>query len=219
MAPATTPGRDPTVTEPPTGRNRSLIRTTGTTGAPKAARHDWRVLCPDRGRRAARAPTSAGCSPTARSSSPASRSCCTSLASQATLVRPFPRQPKDGLDALLAHGVDVRQRHADLLALSAGRGAQPPGAASRPWSRSRWAERPVPADLLEELRATFPVGPRAPQVYASTEFGSITSVKDGRPGISRRRAAGARRNPTSNVRVENGELWVRRRGRHARLRR
>jgi acyl-coenzyme A synthetase/AMP-(fatty) acid ligase len=46
------------------------------------------------------------------------------------------------------------------------------------------------------------------QVYASTEFGSITSVNDGLPGISIGSLWSAS-NPTSNVRAENGELWVR----------
>jgi acyl-CoA synthetase (AMP-forming)/AMP-acid ligase II len=64
-----------------------------------------------------------------------------------------------------------------------------------------------PADLLDEIRATFPLA-RVSQVYASTEFGSITSVNDGLPGISLGSLWSAS-NPTSNVRAENGELWVR----------
>ncbi len=64
-----------------------------------------------------------------------------------------------------------------------------------------------PADLLDEIRATFPLA-RVSQVYASTEFGSITSVNDGLPGISIASLWSAS-NPTSNVRAENGELWVR----------
>jgi acyl-coenzyme A synthetase/AMP-(fatty) acid ligase len=64
-----------------------------------------------------------------------------------------------------------------------------------------------PADLLAELRATFP-GARVSQVYASTEFGSITSVRDGLPGIAIDALFGES-NPMSNVRVQDGELWVR----------
>jgi acyl-CoA synthetase (AMP-forming)/AMP-acid ligase II len=63
------------------------------------------------------------------------------------------------------------------------------------------------ADLLDELRSAFPLA-RVSQVYASTEFGSITSVNDGLPGISIGSLWSAA-NPTSNVRAENGELWVR----------
>ena len=50
--------------------------------------------------------------------------------------------------------------------------------------------------------------PGVSQVYASTEFGSITSVNDGLPGISIGSLWSAS-NPTSTVRAENGELWVR----------
>ncbi|HEY6473937.1 MAG TPA: class I adenylate-forming enzyme family protein, partial [Acidimicrobiales bacterium] len=46
------------------------------------------------------------------------------------------------------------------------------------------------------------------QVYASTEFGSITSVRDGKPGLAVS-SLHSESNPESNVRVEDGELWVR----------
>jgi acyl-coenzyme A synthetase/AMP-(fatty) acid ligase len=45
-------------------------------------------------------------------------------------------------------------------------------------------------------------------VYASTEFGSITSVRDGKPGLAVS-SLHSESNPESNVRVEDGELWVR----------
>ena len=133
------------------------------------------------------------------------------LASRATLVAPFPRQPKDGLDALLADGVTLRQRHTDLLALPPRRGPQPSGRAPPPASRSRWAAKTSPADLLEELRTTFPVA-RVSQVYASTEFGSITSVHDGMPGLVDRRRCGAEstRHPTSAPRTASSGCAPRR---------
>ena len=71
------PPSAPTTAVPADGAQPIMIRTTGTTGLPKAARHDWRVL----GKTVARSvpcPTSAGSWPTARTSSPASRCCCTS---------------------------------------------------------------------------------------------------------------------------------------------
>ena len=64
-----------------------------------------------------------------------------------------------------------------------------------------------PGDLLEDLRATFP-GAKLSQVYATTELGSITSVRDGRPGIAVD-ALFSESNPSSTVRVTDGELWVR----------
>ena len=182
-----------------------VIRTTGTTGAPKAARHDWRVLAqtvakvqprPDQRWLLAYGPHQfAGIQVLLHV-----------VASQATLVAPFPRQPKDGLDALLSDDVtcvsatptywrfllaEARSRHARLPRLQ----------------QITLGGEASPSDLLDELRTTFPFA-RVSQVYASTEFGSITSVNDGMPGI----AIGSlwsSTNPTSNVRAENGELWVR----------
>ena len=81
-----------------------VIRTTGTTGAPKAARHDWRVLAqtvanipprPDQRWLLAYGPHQfAGIQVLLHV-----------VASQATLVAPFPRQPSDGPEALLSEGV------------------------------------------------------------------------------------------------------------------
>jgi acyl-coenzyme A synthetase/AMP-(fatty) acid ligase len=64
-----------------------------------------------------------------------------------------------------------------------------------------------PGDLLEELRSTFPDA-RISQVYASTEFGSIASVTDGRPGLALSSLHSAS-NPGGHLRVEGGQLWVR----------
>ena len=182
-----------------------LIRTTGTTGAPKAARHDWSIL----------ARTVANVSPRREQRwllayGPHQFAGMQVLqhvvASQATLVAPFPRQPRDGLDALLSSGVtcvsatptywrfllaEARARQVSLPALeqiTLGGEASPP-------------------DLLEELRTAFP-GARISQVYASTEFGSVASVRDGLPGLDAR-VLYDESNPTSNLRVRDGELWVR----------
>jgi acyl-CoA synthetase (AMP-forming)/AMP-acid ligase II len=182
-----------------------LIRTTGTTGTPKAARHDWRVLTqtvasvrprPEQRWLLAYGPQQfAGIQVLLHV-----------LASQATLVAPFPRQPKDGLDALLTHDVTCVSATPTfwrfLMAEARSRNARLPHL-----EQITLGGEASPADLLEEVRTSFPFA-NVSQVYASTEFGSITSVKDGMPGL----AVGAlwsEQNPTSNVRVENGELWVR----------
>jgi acyl-CoA synthetase (AMP-forming)/AMP-acid ligase II len=60
---------------------------------------------------------------------------------------------------------------------------------------------------LEEIQTIFP-GAKVSQVYASTEFGSITSVRDGKPGLAVD-SLWSESNPASNVRVADGELWVR----------
>ncbi len=128
------------------------------------------------------------------------------LASRATLVAPFPRQPKDGLDAILSDGVTCVSATPTywrfLLAEARSRQVQLPRL-----EQITLGGEASPADLLDEIRATFPLA-RVSQVYASTEFGSITSVNDGLPGISIGSLWSAS-NPTSNVRAENGELWVR----------
>ena len=192
-----------------------MIRTTGTTGLPKAARHDWRVL----------AQTVAGVRPR-----PDQRWLLAYgphqfagvqvllhvLASQATLVAPFPRQPRDGLDALLAQDVTCVSCHPDVLALPARRGPQPQGPAARAWSRSRSVARRARPTSSRSSAPPSPT-PSVSQVYASTEFGSITSVRDGLPGLAVD-ALCSESNPTSNVRVDDGELWVRAAAGHARLR-
>ncbi len=127
-------------------------------------------------------------------------------ASQATLVAPFPRQPKDGLDALLTDGVTCVSSTPTfwrfLLTEARSRRVTLP-----PLEQVTLGGEASPPDLLDELRRTFP-GARISQVYASTELGSITSVRDGLPGIAVEDLFGDT-NPTSNVRVTDGELWVR----------
>jgi acyl-coenzyme A synthetase/AMP-(fatty) acid ligase len=192
--------REPSATQP------VLIRTTGTTGTPKAARHDWSILArtvaevpprPDQRWLLAYGPHQfAGVSVLQHV-----------VASRSTLVAPFPRQPRDGLRALLSSEVTcmsatptywrflLAEARASRVSLPALEQVTLGGEAS-------------PSDLLDDLRATFP-GARISQVYASTEFGSLASVRDGRPGLD----AGtlfSEAHPTAKLRVLDGELWVRR---------
>jgi acyl-CoA synthetase (AMP-forming)/AMP-acid ligase II len=191
--------------EPPDGPQPLVIRTTGTTGTPKAARHDWRVLGqtvenvqprPDQRWLLAYGPQQfAGIQVLLHV-----------LASRATLVAPFPRQPKDGLDAILSDGVTCVSATPTywrfLLAEARSRQVRLPRL-----EQITLGGEASPAGLLDDIRAAFPLA-RVSQVYASTEFGSITSVNDGLPGISIGSLWSAS-NPASNVRAENGELWVR----------
>lgn len=182
-----------------------MIRTTGTTGLPKAARHDWSVL--------ARTAQDAKPRPEQRwllAYGPHQFAGIQVLqhvvSIGATLVAPFPRQPRDGLEALLAGDVtcvsatptywrfllaEARSRQAALPELSQ---ITLGGEASSP-------------DLLTDLQAAFPTA-RISQVYASTEFGSIASVRDGRPGLSAS-SLWSDTNPDGLLRVIDGELWVR----------
>lgn len=186
-------------------RQPLLIRTTGTTGLPKAVRHDWRVLTqtvvglrpdPDQRWLLAYGPQQfAGIQVLLHV-----------VASQATLVAPFPRQPRDGLRALLHDGVTCVSATPTFwrFLLAEARSIK---ATLPPLQQVTLGGEASPADLLEDLRVTFPAA-RISQVYASTELGSITSVRDGRPGVSVD-ALHSGSNPTGTLRVQDGELWVR----------
>jgi acyl-coenzyme A synthetase/AMP-(fatty) acid ligase len=187
------------------GSQPLMVRTTGTTGVPKAARHDWRVLTKPvegHGRRPeqrwllAYGPQQisgilvmlhvAGC--------------------QATLVAPFPRQPRDGLDALLGQRVTsvsaTPTYYRFLLAEARSRGVELPEL-----QQITLSGEAIPGDLLERLHEAFP-GARVSQVYGGTEFGSIMSVGDGEPGFPADKLHGES-NPASKVRLLDGQLWVR----------
>lgn len=190
---------------PPEGPQPLVIRTTGTTGAPKAARHDWRVL----GQTVAKVQPKPGqrwLLAYGPQQFAGIQVLLHVMASRATLVAPFPRQPKDGLDAILSDGVTCVSATPTywrfLLAEARSRRVQLPHL-----EQITLGGEASPADLLDDIRAAFPLA-RVSQVYASTEFGSITSVNDGLPGISIGSLWSAS-NPTSTVRAENGELWVR----------
>jgi acyl-CoA synthetase (AMP-forming)/AMP-acid ligase II len=182
-----------------------MIRTTGTTGLPKAARHDWRIL--------GRTVASVRPRPEQRwllAYGPQQFAGVQVLlhvaASQATLVAPFPRQPKDGLEAMLSQNVTCVSATPTfwrfLLAEAKSRKATLPVL-----EQITLGGEASPGDLLAEIRSTFPEA-KVSQVYASTEFGSITSVRDGKPGLAVS-SLHSESNPESNVRVEDGELWVR----------
>jgi acyl-coenzyme A synthetase/AMP-(fatty) acid ligase len=191
---------------PPVSETQPLvIRTTGTTGLPKAARHDWQTLArtvatvrptPDQRWLMAYGPHQfAGI-----------QMLLHVVACQATLVAPFPRQPRDGLDALLTDQVTCVSATPTywrfLLAEARGRKVDLPSL-----RQVTLGGEASSADLLNDLRAAFPSA-RVSQVYASTEFGSMTSVTDGLPGIGVD-ALFSETNPTSNLRFQDGQLWVR----------
>jgi acyl-CoA synthetase (AMP-forming)/AMP-acid ligase II len=187
------------------GQQPLLIRTTGTTGAPKAARHDWRVLtrtvaglepAPDQRWLLAYGPQQfAGIQVLLHT-----------MASRATLVAPFPRLPKDCLRAVIDQRVTCVSATPTfwrfLLAEARSRAVHLPEL-----QQITLGGEAVPPDLLDELRNLFPEA-NVSQVYASTEFGSITSVRDGRPGLPVA-ALHSDDNPGGTVRVEDGQLWVR----------
>lgn len=182
-----------------------IIRTTGTTGQPKAARHDWTLL----GRTVAsvqRRPDQRWLLAYGPHQFAGIQVIQHVLASQATLIAPFPRQPRDGLEALGPHSVTCVSATPTywrfLLAEAHSRGVELP-----PLQQITLGGEAIPADLLGELERAFP-GARISQVYASTEFGSVASVGDGRPGLSVD-SLFSEANPSSRLKVVDGELWVR----------
>ncbi|UTI62607.1 acyl--CoA ligase [Paraconexibacter antarcticus] len=193
------------VTDRRSGPQPVTIRTTGTTGTPKAARHDWSVL----------ARTVAAVEPR-----PHQRWLMAYgphqfagiqvlqhvIASHATLIAPFPRQPADGLAALLEHEVTCVSATPTywrfLLAEARSRGVALP-----PLEQVTLGGEAAPAELLASLRSAFPAA-RISHIYASTEFGSVASVADGRPGLPVSSLA-RDENPTANLRIVDGELQVR----------
>jgi acyl-CoA synthetase (AMP-forming)/AMP-acid ligase II len=182
-----------------------VIRTTGTTGPPKAAQHDWRIL----------AKTVEG-----RTPRPEQRWLLAYgphqfagiqvlqhvVASHATLVAPFPRQPRDGVDALLNDRVTCVSATPTyfrfLLAEARSRRVQLP-----PLEQITLGGEAAPPDVLGRLKLAFPAA-RISHVYASTEFGSVMSVRDGQAGFPVSALYSAE-NPTATVRIIDGELWVR----------
>lgn len=181
-----------------------MIRTTGTTGLPKAARHDWATLArtvrtaqprPDQRWLLAYGPQQfAGIQVLQHV-----------MSVHATLVAPFPRQPRDGLAAMVRDRVTCVSATPTywrfLLAEARSRGVDLP-----PLTQITLGGEASAPDLLVDLEAAFPDA-RISQVYASTEFGSIASVRDGRPGLSIT-SLWSEDNPDALLRVIDGQLWV-----------
>jgi acyl-coenzyme A synthetase/AMP-(fatty) acid ligase len=198
--------RSPTAgDEPAAARQPLMIRTSGTTGVPKAVLHDWGRLertvehvepRPDQRWLLTYGPHQfAGIQVLQHV-----------MASHATLIAPFPRQPRDGLHALLNDGVNCVSATPTFwrFLLAEARAA---GAALPSLEQITLGGEASPPDLLEELKETFPEA-NISHVYASTEFGSVASVKDGRPGVPVT-ALASESNPDAKLRVVDGELWVR----------
>jgi acyl-coenzyme A synthetase/AMP-(fatty) acid ligase len=187
------------------GAQPLLIRTTGTTGVPKAARHDWSILGRTVERISAR-PEQRWLLAYGPHQFAGLQVLQHVVASRATLVAPFPRQPRHGLDALVSSEVTCVSATPTywrfLLAEARARQVALPSL-----EQITLGGEASPGDLLEELRSTFPDA-RISQVYASTEFGSVASVRDGRPGLDAASLL-SDTNPDANLRVQDGELWVR----------
>ena len=182
-----------------------LIRTTGTTGTPKTARHDWSVLARTTARTQPR-PDQRWLMAYGPHQFAGIQVMQHVLAAQATLVAPFPRQPRDGLRAVLEHDVTCVSATPTywrfLLAEARSTGVDLPAL-----EQVTLGGEASPGELLDELRKVFPAA-RISHVYASTEFGSVASVRDGRPGFPVEQLH-SEQNPDGTLSVRDGELWVR----------
>ena len=189
----------------PSEAQQLMVRTTGTTGIPKAARHDWQVLIgpveelpPRREQRwlLAYGPHQFS----------GIQVMLHVAGSQATLVAPFPRQPRDGVEAMLSEEVTSVSATPTyfrfLLAEARSRGIELP-----PLRQITLGGEAVPADLLERIETAFPDA-KISQIYGSTETGTMMSVRDGKPGFPASALHGEA-NPDATIKLVDGQVWVR----------
>jgi acyl-CoA synthetase (AMP-forming)/AMP-acid ligase II len=157
-----------------------LILTTGTTGTPKGARHDWARLAAGVRRRSDGAGERwllaynlnqfAGIQVVLHA-----------VTVGATLVVPPANQPRVAIDIIRDLGVTHASATPTFWRFAATL-LDAEGAAGLPLRQVTLGGEAVPAPLLDRLGELFPTA-RISQVYASTEFGSTVSVRDGVNGL------------------------------------
>lgn len=157
-----------------------LILTTGTTGEPKGARHDWQRLA-----RAVRRPDK---EPGTRwllaynlNQFAGIQIMLHVLASGATLVAPPSRRAQDVIDTIRTQRVTHASATPTFWRLVVGR-LNVDTAAELPIQQITLGGEAAPEGLIERLGELFPDA-RISHVYAGTEFGSAVSVRDGRSGL------------------------------------
>lgn len=173
-------GADGAGAPPAPDRAPVLILTTGTTGRPKAARHDWsRLLAGVR--------TSESLAATRwllaynLNQFAGLQILLYTLANRATLVVPTSSRPGEALADIARHRVTHVSATPTFWRMAVGRLDQAE-AAALPLRQITLGGEAVPGPLLDDLVRLFPQA-RVSQVYASTEFGSSTSVRDRENGL------------------------------------
>lgn len=182
-----------------------LILTTGTTGAPKGARHDWGRLA-----RGVRAPAGASAARWLLAHDlhqfAGIQVLLHVLVGGATLVVPATREPRAAIAEIRRHRVTHVSATPTFWRLLAG-SLDRQSAGELPIVQITLGGEAAPGSLLDRLHELFPAA-RISHVYAGTEFGSVVSVRDGRPGLPAsvlERPEGA----DAQVRIRDGELEVR----------
>jgi acyl-CoA synthetase (AMP-forming)/AMP-acid ligase II len=187
----------------PPAQRPLLVLTTGTTGEPRGARHDWaRVLRP-----ATRMRPAAGqrwLLAYGLHQFGGLQVLIHVAAAGATLVAPVPRRPREGLAAIrryaVTHVSGTPTFWRFLLAEMRSDGEGVPRL-----KQVTIGGEAVPAGLLADIEETFPDA-RVSQIYGANEFGN-TSVRDRRNGLP----VAVLDNDDADVafRIVEGELWVR----------
>ena len=182
-----------------------MVLTTGTTGVPKGARHDWnRVLRPML--RLQAAPDQVWLLAYGSHQFAGLQFLMNTTGLGGTMVAPRERRPKDALVAMRAHGVTHVSATPTwwrfLLAELATDGGPAPDLV-----QITLGGEAVPQALLEQLSATF-TGARVSQIYGANEFGLAGSTRDRRSGLA---ASILERGDDADVqaKIVDGELWVR----------
>jgi acyl-CoA synthetase (AMP-forming)/AMP-acid ligase II len=190
--------------EVPTDPRPLLILTTGTTGLPRAARHDWNRILISILRVEVR-PGQVWLLAYGPHQFAGMQFLMHVMALAATMVAPRERRPRDSLAAMRAHEVGYISATPTwwrfvLAELHADGGPKPP------IRQITLGGEAVPEPLLQQLRETFPDA-RISQIYGANEFGTTGSEREGRAGLS---VSVLERGEDADVqaKIVDGELWV-----------
>jgi acyl-CoA synthetase (AMP-forming)/AMP-acid ligase II len=189
----------------PTDLRPLLILTTGTTGKPRAARHDWNRLLISILRVEMR-PGQIWLLAYGPHQFAGMQFLMHVMALAATMIAPRERRPKETLAAMRTHDVGYISATPTwwrfvLAEMAADGGPRP---AIRQITLGGEA---VPQPLLEQLHAAFPDA-KTSQIYGANEFGTTGSERAGLAGLS---LTVLERGEDADVqaKIVDGELWVR----------
>jgi acyl-CoA synthetase (AMP-forming)/AMP-acid ligase II len=196
-------GADVDVPDEPPSTRRLLVLTSGTSGNPNAAQHEWNRLLRVTGRITA-TPDHRWLLAYGLNQFGGLQILIHVAKARATLVAGSSFQPRDGLAAMRSHHVTHASGTPTFwrFLLAEIRSDQLPAPALRQVTLGGEA---VPAPLIGQLKAAFPDA-KISQIYGATEMGQNITVRDGVAGL-----------PLSVLdeggdvvfKIVDGELWVR----------
>ena len=157
-----------------------LVLTTGTTGKPKGARHEWsRLIAGVRNRD--HAPDERWLLAYNSNQFAGLQMILHVLVRAATMVVPASNQPAEAMKSMEAHAVTHASATPTFWRLATSM-LDEQSAALIPLRQITLGGEASPGPLLDRLQQLFP-NARISHVYASTEFGSGVSVRDQRAGL------------------------------------